>query len=211
MRCKSSYIEVIISDNFYIFNALKDNDPEFISTILVQNDYEEFLKNTAKIDLLITDKVLSPEIVPTYKIRNIVNLSSKPIDNNEIQLSEEIGGLYRLAALIETTSRLRNDKNYFFCSINDSWIYNEKHSCFSSENNIIKFTEKENAIFRTLLLSKDHSFDKNQLRNTIWNYHKNSESTTVDTHLYKMKQRLPDGMMNIKDNICSLTIDNLLL
>jgi len=194
--------EIIISDNAYVFEAIRDNDPASSKIILVQNDWQDFLQNSDIIDLLIICSPLDAQIVPAHKIRAIINLSATHVTKHEIQLIKPL----KLSLLIETIHKLRQDRDSLFCPLNGDLVYNEKYSYIASSSEIIKLTEKENAVFRTLMLSRDHKIDKEHLRNKVWNYHKNSESTTVDTHLYKLRQKLPPGMMNIKDNICFLTI-----
>jgi hypothetical protein len=194
--------EIIISDNSHIFEAICDNDHASGKVILVQSDWQNFLHNSRNIDLLIICKKLDPRLIPVHKIRAIINLSENNIARHEIRLSKPL----KLFQLIEIIGKLRQERDSLFCPLDDNWVYNEKYSCIASSNEVIKLTEKENAVFRALIVSNDHKIDKEHLRVKVWNYHKNSESTTVDTHLYKLRQKLPAGMMNIKDNICSLSL-----
>lgn len=194
--------EIVISDNPYVFEAIYENDPASNKVILVQNDWQSFLARAQNIDLLIVCNTLDPQLIPIHKIRAIINLSADNIAKHEIRLSRPL----KLSLLIETIGKLRQDRESLFCWLGGDWIYNEKYSYIASVNENIKLTEKENAVFRTLMLRDDHKIDKDFLRTNVWNYHKNSESTTVDTHLYKLRQKLPPGMMTIKDNICSLSL-----
>ena len=77
------------------------------------------------------------------------------------------------------------------------------------EKKSIKLTEKENDIFKLMLLSPDYKVKKELLLKNIWKYHENSESSTVDTHLYKLKLKLPSEMLQLKNNICKLNIKTL--
>jgi DNA-binding response OmpR family regulator len=60
-----------------------------------------------------------------------------------------------------------------------------------------------------MLLSTDFRIEKEFLLKNVWKYHKNSESSTIDTHLYRLKAKLPDNMLELKSNSCQLKITSL--
>ena len=86
--------------------------------------------------------------------------------------------------------------------INNDFIYNEKLHTLSSQENSIRLTAKENNIFKSMLLSTDFRIEKEFLLKNVWKYHENSESSTIDTHLYRLKAKLPDNMLELKSNSC---------
>jgi DNA-binding winged helix-turn-helix (wHTH) protein len=97
-----------------------------------------------------------------------------------------------------------------FCVINGDFIYNERLHTLNSQEKLIKLTEKENDIFKFMLLSPDFRIKKELLLKNVWKYHENSESSTVDTHLYKLKTKLPAEMLELKNNSCQLNIATLI-
>ena len=93
-----------------------------------------------------------------------------------------------------------------FVAVNDEWIYNERANILQSQNTKISLTDKENDLFKAFLLSKDFSTDKESLRKSVWNHHRDTESTTIETHIYKLKQKLPVGMLEIRNSVYSLRL-----
>ena len=195
--------EVIINNDSIIYKAIYDNDPASKDLLLVKDNWQSFLKDCPKIDLLIIGEELNDEIVPWYKINTIINLTSVNIAKSEIQLSKP----YKLYELIKIISRIRSDRNYIFCAINNRLIYNQREGTLCSEDCRIKFTDKENLLFFALLSSKNYMLDREKLLTEVWRYNQSSESTTVETHLYNLKQKLPPDLMLIKDKNCLLNID----
>ena len=79
----------------------------------------------------------------------------------------------------------------------------------STQEKSIKLTAKENNIFKSMLLSTEFKIEKEFLLKNIWKYHENTESSTVDTHLYKLKAKLPDNLLELKSNSCQLNVSTL--
>ena len=96
-----------------------------------------------------------------------------------------------------------------FCSINKDWVYSHQLGRLSSAEKSIFLTDKENALFQKLLCIDGHLDEKDYLRHEVCNYHQDTESNTVETHLYKLKQKLPSGLLEIINSGCFLSIDNL--
>ncbi len=160
--------------------------------------------NLAKIDLLIIDKKINKNILPFYRINSIINLSKFSIINNEISLHKPI----KLQQFLWLISYIVQDKN-LFCCINKNWIYNQNLAKINSSDTEILLTDKENSIFSELLTRKNFASSKQTLKDKIWNYHQNSETMTIETHLYKLKQKLPKDLLEIKNPQCCLNIDSL--
>jgi DNA-binding response OmpR family regulator len=138
-------------------------------------------------------------------IKTIVNLTSKnKFSQDEINISKPL----RLNNFLKIIQGVNNSQD-IFCVINNDFIYNEKLHTLSSQENSIRLTAKENNIFKSMLLSTDFRIEKEFLLKNVWKYHKNSESSTIDTHLYRLKAKLPDNMLELKSNSCQLKITSL--
>jgi hypothetical protein len=190
---------VIISDNSIIFNALCDNTSLLVQ--LFNSDDTESINNIRKIDLLIVDTNINGIKIPFYRINTLVNLTSKPLVGSEINFHKP----FKFKELLSVMYSNMQDE-YLFCCVNESLIYHQRLAKISSIDTEILLTDKENALFAELLMSNNFSSSKEHLKHKIWNYHKDSESTTVDTHLYKLKQKLPSGLIEIKATQCYLRI-----
>ncbi|MDG1436901.1 MAG: helix-turn-helix domain-containing protein [Rickettsiaceae bacterium] len=190
----------IICDNLVVFDALNDNS-EYSIQLLNAIDAVNF---PSKIDLLLIDQVINSNIMPLYRVNNIVNLTDTRLSQDEITLHKP----FKLEKLLKIISNCL-DKDYIFCCINQNWIYNQRLAKISSPDLEISLTNKENDLFVEILKSENFSTNKDSLKTKIWNYHHDTTSTTVDTHLYKLKNKLPDGWLELNALKCSLKIDSL--
>jgi DNA-binding response OmpR family regulator len=193
---------VIITESHLLVDSIKDNLPDN-NFLFVSNNWNESINSHNKIDLLITDfDDLKIKNIQYYRVKTIINLTNKSeLSKDEINISKP----FRLNSLLKIIEDVKNRQD-IFCAINDNLIYHERLYTLNSPEKSIKLTAKENDIFKFLLLSPGFKVKKWLLLKNVWNYHKNSESSTVDTHLYKLKTKLPDGMLQLKDNSCELIL-----
>ncbi len=196
---------ILLTRSNLLANSIRDNllDTDFF---YIYNDYQELVNSHNKINLLIID--LSDLILDNiwhHKIKTIVNLTGK---NKFIQDEINISKPLRLNNFLKIIQGVNNSQD-IFCVINNDFIYNEKLHTLSSQENSIRLTAKENNIFKSMLLSTDFRIEKEFLLKNVWKYHKNSESSTIDTHLYRLKAKLPDNMLELKSNSCQLKITSL--
>lgn len=178
----------IASKNNILRNALSDNtDYDF-------TDYHsvDFIE---KADILIIDYKARIDISSLYKANIIINLTKEQLLKREIAISKP----FYLQNLINIINRNAEDSN-LFCAIDNNWIYHERARALLSETNVITLTSKENDLFKAILLSDKFTTDKETLQQTVWGHHRGTESTTIETHIYKLKQKLPDRLLEIKNS-----------
>jgi len=196
---------ILLTRSNLLANSIKDNllDADFF---YIYNDYQALVNFRNKINLLIIDlSDLTLDNIWHHKIKTIVNLTSKnKFSQDEINISKPL----RLNNFLKIIQGVNNSQD-IFCIINNDFIYNEKLHTLSSQENSIRLTAKENNIFKSMLLSTDFRIEKEFLLKNVWKYHKNSESSTIDTHLYRLKAKLPDNMLELKSNSCQLKITSL--
>lgn len=184
----------IISDSNILLDTLTDNtDYKFNNSI--SKDFK------GKLDLLIIDSELDLKNLPLFRANVIINLTNKKIVEREVIISKPLF----LKELIEVILRNAKDDS-LFCALNDDWIYYERASILLSHNKKISLTDKENDLFKALLQSDSFSTNKDLLRSTVWKHHRDTESTTIETHIYKLKQKLPEGLLEIKNSTYSLSL-----
>jgi hypothetical protein len=196
---------ILLTRSNLLANSIKDNllDADFF---YIYNDYQALVNFHNKINLLIIDlSDLTLDNIWHHKIKTIVNLTSKnKFSQDEINISKPL----RLNNFLKIIQGVNNSQD-IFCIINNDFIYNEKLHTLSSQENSIRLTAKENNIFKSMLLSTDFRIEKEFLLKNVWKYHENSESSTIDTHLYRLKAKLPDNMLELKSNSCQLKITSL--
>lgn len=190
----------IISNDVVIFTAISENSSYNIKLTSSAN-FEQFVSLQPKIDLLIVDAETDPKIIPWYKINAVINLTDKKLLTNEVNFSRPL----KLEKLFGAISSVMSDEHIFVC-INQTWVYSQFLSQITSMDQEILLTSRENDLFVTLLKCENFSATKNFLKSEIWNYHQDSETTTVEIHLYKLKNKLPEGMLEIKSKDCSLNV-----
>ncbi len=194
---------IVLSDDKFIYEALVDNIS--YKTELINASYKDYIDSLGKVDVLIIDKTLFKHEIPIFRVNVLINCTSNKISTNEIHFAKP----FRLTDLIDTIERNQDDQN-LFCCINKDWVYSQQLEMLSSADKSIFFTDKENVLFKKLLSIDGHLAEKDYLRHEVWNYHQDTESNTVETHLYKLKQKLPPGLLEIKNSSCFLSIDSLL-
>lgn len=196
---------ILLTRSNLLANSIRDNllDADFF---YIYNDYQALVNFHNKINLLIIDlSDLTLDKIWHHKIKTIINLTSKnKFSQDEINISKP----FRLNNFLKIIQGVNNSQD-IFCVINNDFIYNEKLHTLSSQENSIRLTAKENNIFKSMLLSTDFRIEKEFLLKNVWKYHKNSESSTIDTHLYRLKAKLPDNMLELKSNSCQLKITSL--
>lgn len=196
---------ILLTRSNLLANSIKDNllDADFF---YIYNDYQALVNFHNKINLLIIDlSDLTLDNIWHHKIKTIINLTSKnKFSQDEINISKPL----RLNNFLKIIQGVNNSQD-IFCVINNDFIYNEKLHTLSSQENSIRLTAKENNIFKSMLLSTDFRIEKEFLLKNVWKYHENSESSTIDTHLYRLKAKLPDNMLELKSNSCQLKITSL--
>ncbi len=199
---------VLLTRNYLLANSIKDNllDPKNTNFFHTYSDCQALAHSHNKINLLIVDLNNCPiDNTWHYKIKTLINLTSK---NKYLKGEINISKPFRLISLLKIIQDISNSED-IFCVINKDFIYNEKLHTISTQEKSIKLTVKENNIFKSILLSTEFKIEKEFLLRNVWQYNKNTESSTVDTHLYRLKAKLPDNILELKSNICQLKVTSL--
>ncbi len=196
---------VIASDDAFLTNSVVEN----LQSINLTKNYTISIISSAnfafnKIDLLIFD-LDNRDIKNFDNINNVINLSNKQLVDQEIRISRPL----KLIDLLRLIDEFIQNTS-IFCLINDNIIYNQRLQTIKYQQNLIKLTEKENEIFSFFLQNSNIKIDKATLLTNLWNYHEDSKSLTVGTHLYRLKAKLPQEILETKNNLYQLNIDKLM-
>lgn len=178
----------IASKNDILLNALSDNTDYVFTNYHSTNSIE-------KADILIIDTKDDLDISSLFRANIVINLTKEKILKREIEIQKP----FFLQDIVQIISKNAKDTS-LFCVINNNWIYNERASVLLSKNSEIVLTNKENDLFKALLVSSEFTTDKKSLQQTVWDHHRDTESTTIETHIYKLKQKLPKGLLEIKNS-----------
>ena len=72
-----------------------------------------------------------------------------------------------------------------------------------------KLTEKENEVIAAMIKADNYQINKEDLLKNIWQYHPESDSSTIEAHLHRLKQKLPANLLQYKENYYKLVIANI--
>lgn len=198
-------IEVIISSRKILFET-------FESTLAKSDAVQVFnlaltdlniLLELPKIDILILDEVLTQDI-PSYNINNVINLTTTPLTQKDMFFKKPL----KLAELVHIAHHARL-KDQLFCKINNDFVFDEQMGKLLNRTSNIRLTEKENEIFKYLLLAANYKMAKDELFESVWNYSSKSNTTTFETHMSRLKQKLPQDLLQFKNNYYELNIANI--
>jgi hypothetical protein len=200
-----SDVKIIKHENSKNLSAQLQSDNNFvyqIENISLLGHSKEKIPDTDKVDILIIDDS-NFNSCNLFRINFLINFTDNVISNHEIKIVKP----FRLLQLFELI--LRGVNSNIFCCINQEWVYSQKNSAISSPDNSILLTEKENSLFAHLLALDGFKAEKDYLKCKVWNYHEESESNTINTHLYKLKYKLPAELLQIQNTYCFLKINTI--
>ncbi|HJK86679.1 MAG TPA: hypothetical protein QKA08_02790 [Candidatus Megaira endosymbiont of Nemacystus decipiens] len=169
--------------------------------ILLFTEESDFLKNQSIIDLLIINSTLKYKL-DRFVISNVINLTQSIFTDDDIffPLPLKLQSLLTIIEKIITSDLL-------FCRINNKWIYSEKQSCILSLDKKIILTGKENQIVKSII-NNNFKIEISALRQKVWGHNIFCESSTVETHLYRLKQKLPSNFLHFDNKFVSfLSLD----
>lgn len=189
---------VLITDNIILKEALDDNYPNKI----IYLDDKDKLSSLKKIDILITDQKIDLSSY-FYKINFIFNLG----DKDNFKGIKNHPKPWKLEKIIDNIINFENDKN-FFDLIFENYIYTKKHSQIKSPTNDYQLTNIENEIIAKLVISENYELTYKEVLVGILGYHQDSDTNTLNTHLYRLKNKLPKGMIEFNSRYIKLLPEN---
>ena len=126
--------------------------------------------------------------------RSFIVLTKENLDNTLIDKKQIIkieNYPFNLFSLVEKiNSNLLMQQYDFQSNINiKEYTLNINSRVFSSKNNMLKLTEREIEILLFLKKQKD-PININVLQKEVWGYAEDSETHTVETHVYRLRKKI---------------------
>ncbi len=157
-------------------------------------------------NILITDVIklhkLKDRISDNHKILCVgdkSNFSELPNENVEIsylkvpfkfsELKERAENLFSSLKSAKTKVKKFKDFNY-----------DNQNRLIQRNNKSLRVTEKENEIFDFLISQPDKYVTREKLLSEIWNYNKEIDTHTLETHMYSLRKKI-DDQLQLKDLI----------
>jgi DNA-binding CsgD family transcriptional regulator len=206
------HIEVIISYDNILLNELNNhlnNSPLLtVERIIIRNDTElnNFIQENKKITtLIIATNIRGIDTIIPF-CQNIINLTNHAYSLVEIAIQRP----FKLCNLLTQLNILRLQYvNKLICLINQTIIFDAKYNILRYEGQTFKLTDKETEIIRILLTSPDYKIEKSLLLEKAWGFTQDIDTNTLETHISKLKQKLPIDLILMQANHYSLKIYDL--
>lgn len=164
-----------------------------------------------KIDILIIDWQDSESIYiqkhfsnrsqysTSHHIKYLINIGEKvsgqyKMSNFHIQKEIFISRPFSLIIFRDMINSLIHD-HLPFLMIDDQYIFDCQNSRFYNihyPNIDTKLTEKEMQILQHMLFSEHYMSNKSKLGKMVWDFNYTINTSTIETHIYKLKQKVND-------------------
>ncbi|WP_316355092.1 winged helix-turn-helix domain-containing protein [Candidatus Trichorickettsia mobilis] len=204
-------VEIVVSPIPLIWDTIQDQLSSYqnlnIESVFLNNIDE--IEQYKKIDLLIVDGDYSNSF-NRFRIKTTVIFNHNAEvefwkgSNEQVKFSLPC----RLSHLLELVINNRA-RQQIFCCINNQWIYDQQCATIVDNQIKCKLTEKENEVIAAMIKADNYQINKEDLLKNIWQYHPESDSSTIEAHLHRLKQKLPANLLQYKENYYRLAITNI--
>ena len=193
----------------------------FLSDVILIRIFEEIIKNyhdelkfeiirnddeISDYDVFITDGVnlrkLKDHTNDNHKIlcigekNNFSNLSNKNLEISYLKVPFKFSELKERAENLFSSLNLSKSKTKQF----KNFSYDNQNRLIKRNNKSLRITEKENEIFNFLILQTDNYVSREKLLSEIWNYDKDIDTHTLETHMYSLRKKIEEKL-ELKDLI----------
>ncbi len=111
---------------------------------------------------------------------------------------------FRAGELVDIISSFKEDYVKRIFSFGDYKFDSEKSIIYKGEEQI-KLTDKEASIIEYLCKEQNESYSKEELLKDIWGYDEGIDTHTLESHIYRIRQKLDDDMIILnKDGLYSI-------
>ena len=196
-------IAILLNDVFLtrIFEDISKNHKDQFNFQIINNDDE-----IPNCNLFITDvsnlSKLKDRLSDNHKILCIgekVNFTNLVNKNSEISF---IKVPFKFSELKDRTENLFSSLRTAKSNIRQfkDFSYDNQNRLIQRNNKSLRVTEKENEIFNFLILQPSKYVSREKLLSEIWNYNKEIDTHTLETHMYSLRKKI-DSKLQMKDLI----------
>ena len=192
-----------------------------LSDIYLTRVFEEILKNykdqikfevLGDVDQISDYKVFITDVMFLNKLKNRLSNNHKILcigeKNNFTNLTNEISEIsflkvpFKFSELIERAENLFSSLKLEKSNIRQfkEFDYDNQNRMIRRNKSILRVTEKENEIFNFLISQTSDYVTREKLLSEIWNYNKEIDTHTLETHMYSLRKKI-DDQLHLKDFI----------
>ena len=196
-------IAVFLNDTFLIkvIEELAINNRDFVDISIINE-----LSELPKYSLIVTDIVSFKKIeVNLKKTQTILCIGEDDLFSKISNINCDVSFLKVPFKFSDLKQRAEN----IFSTLNTKKITTKefRHFSYDNKNRLLKrnntnliITEKENEIFNYLINNSEIFTTKEKLLNKIWNYKKNIDTHTLETHMYSLRKKI-DAKLDLRNLI----------
>ena len=166
---------------------------------MVDHNFDLDKKNT-NYDIVILHKDIL-----THKDQIKKLISKKPIiilasnENNKLYDYDSILNLptsiNEINSLVEELSTKKIFNKNSSISIKKDYVLDKNEKKLIKNNNFIILTEKEVQLLE-LFITNSKSISKRDILLSVWNYSKDADTHTVETHIYRLRKKINDKFLD---------------
>ena len=191
-------LNVLIFGSKYFLTTLIELKP-YLKFNLVDHNFDLDKKNT-NYDIVILHKDI---LAHKDKIKKLI--SKKPIiilatnDNNKLYDYDSILNLptsiNEINSLVEELSTKKIFNKNSSISIKKEYVLDKNEKKLIKDNNFIILTEKEVQLLE-LFITNSKPISKREILLSVWNYSKDADTHTVETHIYRLRKKINDKFLD---------------
>ena len=196
-------IAILLTDVFLIrvFEEISKSHKDQFEFKIIENEAE-----VTNYNVIITDAI------NLDKFKNYLNQSHKILCIGEKSNFSDIANIKSEISFLKvpfkyTELKKRAENLFSYTKLEKSKFKKFKHFNYDNQNRLIqrddkslRVTEKENEIFNFLISQNDEYVSREKLLSEIWNYNKEIDTHTLETHVYSLRKKI-DEELQLKDLI----------
>ena len=196
-------IAILLSDIFLtrVFEEISKNHQEHFNFRIISNDDEISDFNVFITDVINLQK-FKDHINDNHKILCIGEKSNfKELSNKNFEISF-LKVPFKFSELIDRTENLFSSLKSAKSKIRKfkDFTYDSQNRLIQRNDKSLRVTEKENEIFNFLIMQSDKYVSREKLLSEIWNYNKEIDTHTLETHMYSLRKKIEEKLQ-LKDLI----------
>jgi DNA-binding response OmpR family regulator len=190
-------------------NVLIFGSKYFLTTLIELKPYLKFNLKEHNFDLnkknINYDIVILHKDILTNKEQIKILTSNKPIiilasdENNKLYDYDSILNLptsiNEINSIVERLSTKKIFNKNSSISIKKKYVLNKNEKKLIKNNNFIILTEKEVQLLE-LFLNNSKPISKKEILSSVWNYSKDADTHTVETHIYRLRKKISDKFLD---------------
>ena len=180
----STLIELKPYLKFNFLKAKKNQDINQNSDFKIIFFHEEVLKD-----------IKSKNIIDNLDVIKILVSSSISQNYNYDAFLQLPTNIQEINSIVENSAAKKTFIKNSSIKIKNYSLNKNKKKLFKNDNFII-LTEKEIQLLE-LFLNSDTSISKNEILSQVWHYSSNTDTHTVETHIYRLRKKINDKFSDV--------------